>query len=378
MEKRLLIILVWILGIATCLALGACVVMTQPRFGKLPKGDVLERLSQSPNYNDGSFQNPIPTPLFTEDASTFSIIVKSVFSKPERLKPERLLPTVKTDLAGLRLDQDIVIWLGHSSWYIQLDAKRILIDPILSDYAAPFSFFNKAFEGTTIYTPEDIPEIDYLLISHDHWDHLDYPAVKALQPKVKQVVCPLGLKASFLHWGYADGNIFEGDWNNSLTNGDFAVHLLPARHYSGRLFGKNKTLWTAFALIGKKHRIFFSGDSGYGPHFSDIGHNFKGFDLVMLDAGQYDPRWALIHMTPDEAAQAAEDLDAKYLLPAHVGRFTIAMHAWDDPFKQLKTASENKSYGLVMPVIGESVAIDSPTTKFTDWWKREDEKGGKG
>lgn len=362
-------ILIWLLVIAVCMALGACAVFTQPRFGKLPEGQALKPLEQSLNYRDGKFQYPLPTPLFSQDTNTFSIIVKGIFSKSERLVPKKPIPTVKTNLKGLDPKQDTVIWLGHSSWFIQLAGKRILIDPILSDFAAPFSAFNKAFAGTTIYQPDDIPAIDILLISHDHWDHLDYPTVKALQSKVKQVICPLGLAASFYFWGYPEENVFEGDWNDSVAvSDDLTIHLLPARHYSGRFLGKNKTLWAAFALISSQHKIFFSGDSGYGPHFREIGDSFNGFDLVMLDCGQYDPRWSFIHMTPEEAAKAAEDLKANVFLPAHVGRFTIANHPWDEPFNRLADATKDKSYQAVTPKIGEPVMMDDPSPQFTAWW----------
>jgi len=369
METRLvLIILSWFLVAIACLTLGACAVISQPRFGKLPEGSRLEAITQSPNYKEGTFQYPLPTPLFSQDVSTFSVILGSLFGKNDRLVPDTPIPAVKTDLKALDPQQDVVIWLGHSSWYIQLDGRRILIDPILSDYAAPFSFMNKAFAGTSIYQAEDIPAVDYLLISHDHWDHLDYSAAVALQAKVKRVVCPLGVGAYFEYWGYPKEAIREGDWNDSVVDGDFIIHLLPARHYSGRVFSKNKTLWAAFALTSAKRRIFFSGDSGYGPHFSEIGREFDGFDLVMLDCGQYDPRWSYIHMNPEEAVQAAQGLGAKTFIPAHVGRFTIANHAWDEPFKRVADASRGKSYRLLTPEIGEPVAMDVPASSYSQWW----------
>ena len=219
-----------------------------------------------------------------------------------------------------------MIWLGHSSWFVQLGGKRILIDPVLSDYTAPFSFLNKAYEGTSIYRVEDIPEIDCLLISHDHWDHLDYQTVAALKSKVGRVICPLGVGAYFDYWDYPQEKILEGDWYDRISLGeDITVHVMPARHYSGRLLTKNKTLWAGFALETPNRRIFFSGDSGYGPHFARIGEAFQGFDLALLDCGQYDPRWAYIHMTPEEAVQAALDLGVRALIPAHVGRFAIPL-----------------------------------------------------
>ena len=291
----------WFLVAILCLALGACTVLNQRRFGKLYLGNGSDVITKSLNSVNGKFQYPIPTPLFSQDVSLLSVLWSNHVDKNEQLVPEEPVPAIKTDLNQLDINEDVVVWLGHSSWFVQLGGKRILIDPVFGDYAAPFSFINKAFEGTSIYKAEDIPEIDSLLISHDHWDHLDYQSVMALKSKVRHVICPLGIGAYFEYWGYPKERIHEGDWNEKVEiEEDFIVHLLPARHYSGRLLSKNKTLWAAFAVESSARRIFFSGDSGYGPHFSEIGQIFDGFDLVLLDAGQYDPRWSYIHMTPED------------------------------------------------------------------------------
>ncbi|BBO74225.1 MBL fold metallo-hydrolase [Desulfosarcina widdelii] len=374
MGKRLTATLGFLLIVAICLALGACTVFDQPRFGKLPQGGRLDRIQGSSNYRDGKFQNRIPTPKFSTDVGLASVIWSGFFDKNDRLIPDSLVPVVKTDLKALNPETDAVVWLGHSSWFVQIGGKRILIDPVFSDHAAPFSFMNRAFDGTTIYAAGDMPEIDCLLISHDHWDHLDYSTVLTLRSKVKQVICPLGVGTYFEYWDYPVDTIREGDWWEEIALGkDFSVHVLPARHYSGRLFKENKTLWAGFAIQTPKLRIFFSGDSGYGPHFSEIGDVFRGFDLVLLDCGQYDPRWSYIHMTPEEAARAAQDLGARALIPAHVGRFTIANHPWDEPFKRLTEACQNQSYRLLTPEIGEPVMPDENPSPFFSWWRL---KGG--
>lgn len=285
-EKRFLTIFIYLLAVAACLALGACAVFNHPRFGKLPEGERLDLVQRSPNYRDGEFRYPIATPVFSKDVGLLSVIWSNQFATAEGLKPTAPIPAVKTDLKALNPQQDAVVWLGHSSWFIQLGGKRILIDPVFSDYAAPFSFLNRAFAGTSIYGTEDMPEIDGLLISHDHWDHLDFPTVTALASKVKQVICPLGVGAYFEQWGYPREKIHEGDWYDRVALAkDSFVHVLPARHYSGRLRTKNQTLWAGFALETPGVRIFFSGDSGYGKHFSEVGAAFKGFDLALLDCG---------------------------------------------------------------------------------------------
>lgn len=355
--------------IVLCLALGACVLLNQPKFGELPAGERLAAIEKSPYYADGKFKNLIPTPKFTRDVSTFSIIWKSWTEPRERLVPERPLPAVKTDLKNLDRMTDLVIWLGHSSFYIQLGGKRLLLDPVFSDSAAPFPFFNKAFAGTSIYQADDMPEIDVLLISHDHWDHLDYPTVVALKDKVGRVVSPLGLGAHFETWVYPAEKIVEADWYQQVDlDGGVRIHVLPTRHYSGRFLKQNKTLWAGFALVSAEQRLFFSGDSGYGPHFKEIGQRFGGFDLVALDCGQYDERWAYIHMTPEEAVRAAHDLKAERLLPSHVGRFSIARHAWDEPFIRVASAPMDEALRLLTPMIGESVHLTIKDQAFDLWW----------
>jgi L-ascorbate metabolism protein UlaG (beta-lactamase superfamily) len=255
------------------------------------------------------------------------------------------------------------MWIG---------GKTLLIDPVFSDNAAPFSFSNRAFAGSNIYTAENMPPIDYLLISHDHWDHLDYPSVTALADKIGAVICGLGVGAHFEHWGYAKKKIREADWYTTLRLDDnFTLHILPARHFSGRTLTRNKTLWVSFALETSSRRIFFSGDSGYSPHFQEIGQRFSGFDLAILENGQYNKRWAHIHMQPEETAQAADDLQAKTVLPAHNGKFSISSHAWDEPLKRLFALSTGKSWRLLTPKIGEPMYLDDAQQTFSRWWEKE-------
>lgn len=351
------------------LVLGACMMLNQPRFGRPPEGARLLSIQKSPHYADGEFKNIIDTPKFTKNVSTFSIIRQDLVNPRERLVPDAPIPSLKTDLKNLERTHDVVVWLGHSSYFIQLGGKRILLDPVFSDHAAPLSFLNKAFAGTNIYRAEDMPEIDALLISHDHWDHLDHATVVALKEKVAHVVTPLGVGAYFADWGYPVEKIHEADWYGQVNiKDDFTIHVLPARHYSGRLLRQNKTQWAGFALVSSQRKLFFSGDSGYGPHFAEIGRRFGRFDFVALDAGQYDERWAYIHMTPEEAVKAATNLNAAALLPSHVGRFTIARHAWDEPFIRVASASEGETFRLLTPVIGEAVRLNDKPQEFLQWW----------
>ncbi|VBB08607.1 metallo-beta-lactamase [Lucifera butyrica] len=351
-------------------SLGIGLYLQQPKFGKLPDGPYLERIKSSPNYVDGQFQNLVPTPRLAEETSSASMLWHFLFAKKARLAPTEDIPSVKTDLLALDQSQDVVISLGHSSYFVQLGGKRMLIDPVFSHYAAPVSFANRAFAGTNPYTADDMPEIDYLIISHDHWDHLDYPTSITLKPKVKYVVCPLGVGAYFEQWGFEEKRIQEADWFNAVEiEKDLTIYVLPARHFSGRLLTENKTLWAGFALVTPERRIFYSGDGGYGPHFKKIGEMFSGFDLAIMENGQYDKRWPYIHMMPEEVSQAAEEVGAKVVLPAHSGKFSLANHAWDEPLKRITLASQNRKYRLITPKIGEKVEIENQQQIFSHWWE---------
>ncbi|MBS0349456.1 MAG: MBL fold metallo-hydrolase [Proteobacteria bacterium] len=352
------------------LLLGACAYLQHPKFGAYPAGEHLEKIERSPHYANGSFHYPLDTPVLREGVGMGSIIAGNLLDKAASLRPSVPLPTVKTDLKALSLERDAIVWLGHSSYFVVFAGRRLLIDPVLSAYAAPVSFSTQAFAGTNLYTADDLPPIDVLLITHDHWDHLDYATVTALRDKVSQVLVPLGVGAHFERWGYPPEKIREADWYDSLSlDRSTTLHLIPARHYSGRLLTRNKTLWSGFVLASDRRRILFSGDTGYGPHFAEIAQRFGSFDLVALDMGQYDPRWPYIHMTPEDAAQAAEDLHAKVLLPAHVGRFTIARHAWNEPFERIRAASQTRPYTLLTPMIGQPLMLDDAKPVFAPWWE---------
>lgn len=344
--------------------------LRQPKFGRAPSPKRLDRIQASPHYYNGKFQclEPIEKIVETQDGLVGGWM-KFFLEKTPNLRPPEPLPTEKTNLLALPLEQDVVVWLGHSSFYLQLGGKKILIDPVLSSYGAPVPFVNKAFAGTNVYKPEDIPPIDVLLLSHEHWDHLDYDTIMALQGRIKEIICPLGVGEYFEQWGFAPEQLHEEDWNTEVKlSSDFSVFLLPAQHYANRLFAQNQTQWAAFALITPGRKVFYSGDSGYGRHFKEIGRQFGGFDLALLEDGQYNKDWPRIHMQPEEVAQAAVDLQAKLVLPCHNGKFALARHAWDEPLQKLSEASQGKPYQLLTPELGALLQLPQPApTSF--WWQ---------
>lgn len=366
--KRFLLRLLGILFILTVILTGTGYLYLQrPLFGMLPGEEQVKRFALSPHYQEGHFVNQIPSPLHTNGSTEWSIWREELFAARGQPRPEHTLPSVKTDLRALDIRQDLFVWLGHSAFYIQLGGKRILIDPVFSENASPVPGTNRAFEGTSIYSASDIPPIDALLISHDHYDHLDYPTVKALQSDVKDVIAGLGVGAHFRAWGYPADMVHEVDWYDTVKAGEVAITATPARHFSGRTFTRDRSLWTGFVLKSAGRTLFISGDSGYGPHLSEIGKRFGPFDWVALDSGQYDPRWANVHMSPEEALQAARDLHAKAFTPDHIGRFSLAPHAWYDPMKRI-IRGNTFGHALWTPLIGQPVYFDSPPTRYTPWW----------
>ena len=365
--KRRRVLLGGLAALAATLAPASWAVLRHPRFGREPAGGRLERLKQSPHYGNGRFHNLIPTPRFAPGVNMASVLRDFYLKKHERLVPQDPLPTIKSNLKAPP-PEDVAVWFGHSSWLIQVNGRRVLIDPVFSDHAAPFSFLTRAFPGTSVFTPADLPGLDAVLVSHNHWDHLDYATVMALKNRVPRIVCPLGLGAYFAAWGFPEEQVRELDWNEKVALPGLEIHALPARHYSRRLWAEDATFWCGFALTTPSRRVFYSGDSGYGPHFAEIGRRFGGFDLTLMECGQYDPSWPFIHMAPEESAKAAADLGARLVLPSHLGRFTIANHAWDDPYIRLTKACENAAFRLMTPKIGEVVRLDAPG-QGEAWWR---------
>ena len=359
---------------AGMLSLGGYSFIHRPEFGRLPQGERLARIQTSPHYINGKFQNLVPVQVMSEDSgeNRFVATAKFLFGDKSALSPKEPMLSHKTDLKKLDIKQDLVVWMGHSTFYMQLGGRRILIDPVFSSYASPVFFINKAFSGSNIYTAADMPDIDVLAISHDHWDHLDYPTVMALKDKIKNIVCPLGVGEYFEQWGFDLQILHEEDWDKEIKIAeDFSIHILPSQHFSGRFLTQNPTLWCGFAFVTPKNKVYYSGDGGYGEHFKAIGKQFGGFDLMLGENGQYNMAWHAIHLLPEETAQAAVDVRAKALLPAHGGKFALARHPWQEPYQKLTEASQGKDYQLLTPEIGEAVSIDEISLQaFGKWWEK--------
>jgi L-ascorbate metabolism protein UlaG (beta-lactamase superfamily) len=357
------------ISIIAILVIVVCLYIRLPKFGAKPSGNRLERMQASPNYKDGSFANRSFTPAFTKGYSIPKVIYQFLFKKGPNTKPKGVIPSVHTDLKNLP-EGDWLVWFGHSSYFMQTDGIKILVDPVFSGNASPIPGSTNSFAGTEVYAAEDMPAIDYLFISHDHYDHLDYETIIKLKGKVKKVICGLGVGAHLERWGYAAENIIEMDWdtNIELPNG-MIIYGLTARHFSGRVFKRNNTLWLSFLLKTPTRNIYLGGDSGYDKHFKEIGELHGPIDFAILENGQYNEAWKAIHFLPGENLQAAIDLKAKRVMPVHSGKFGLSLHDWDEPLKEIVRRNQQIGLPLATPRIGELVNLNDNRQVFTEWWK---------
>ena len=352
------------------LALVLILFLNTTKFGKTPSGDEKLRIQQSLNYKKKEFENQSYTPMMAEGVNYFTITWDFFFNKPKYSNPPKKIPSIKTDLKNLDPNVDVLIWFGHSSYFMQIDGKTFLVDPVLSGLASPVPYTTTSFSGSDVYSPDNFPDIDFLFITHDHWDHLDFPTVIKLQPKVKRIITSLGVGSHLRHWGFSSEVVTEMDWNTAtdLQNG-FTVHTTPARHFSGRGFTRNQSLWSSFVLKTPTQKIYIGGDSGYDSHFKTIGDEHGPFDLALLECGQYNTNWRYIHMMPEETVQASIDLKSKRLMPVHWGKFALSMHDWDEPILRASAEALRLNYPLVTPRIGEPVQLKNESQVFTYWWE---------
>jgi len=337
--------------------------------GKNPSGERLKRVQNSKNYRDNIFQNLSITEVMKEKGDFFRTFMKFL-NKPKNTKPARPLPSVKTDLKNLPDGKPILVWFGHSSYLIKIDGKHILVDPVFSGYASPIRMNSaKNFDGTNVYGVDDMPAIDILLITHDHYDHCDYKTILELNNKTKYIITSLGVGSHFEYWGIDMNKVTELDWYESADKIDgIKITAAPARHFSGRDFKRAKTLWSSFILKTKNHAIYMGADSGYDVHFKEIGEKHGPFDLAILESGQYNEAWKSIHMMPEETVQASIDVKAKTLLPVHWGKFSLSLHPWNEPIERVMKKAEELKVEVTTPLIGEPLILgESHLTKM--WWR---------
>ena len=336
-------------------------------FGENASGDRLARMRQSPEWHDDRFANPQAMWSDMRDA-----LLHALAGGPD-VEPTGQVAFATTDPAllavapasGLR-----VTWFGHSSMLLEMDGQRLLTDPIWSDRASPFEWVGPRRWYPPTIALDRLPTIDAVLISHDHYDHLDWATIVAMRSWKNVFIVPLGIGAHLQRWGIPPERIVELDWWQSTRVGTLAVTLVPARHASGRLSAQSdQTLWGGFTLVGDQHRVYYSGDTGLFDGMTEIGRRFGPFDVAMIEAGQYNADWPDWHLGPEQSVLSAQRVRAKALIPVHWGLFRLAHHGWTEPVERVLAAARCTDVPVITPRPGQSI---EPTAlkpgDSTRWW----------
>ncbi|MCA9545310.1 MAG: MBL fold metallo-hydrolase [Myxococcales bacterium] len=363
-RRRLWRLLKW--GTAAFLLVGGALMFEMwTAFGQPPKGEHLARIQQSPRYIEGRFRNALRRYDHMWDAAR-----RWVKGGPNR-EPDAPPPIERrqaSDYAtppasGLR-----ITWFGHSSMLIEIDGVRLLTDPVWGKRASPSRLGGPARFHEPPMALEDLPALDAVVISHDHYDHLDWPTITRLLARDVRFITPLGVGAHLQYWGVPAERITELDWWGQAQVGAVTLHCTPARHFSGRfLGGTDQTLWASWAMVGPDHRAYFSGDGAMSPDFAVIGERLGPFDVTLMESGAYDPAWADVHMGPEQAVEAHRALRGRVLMPVHWGTFNLALHGWTEPVERLLAAAKPLGVPVVVPKPGGWFEPDAPPA-LVRWW----------
>lgn len=323
------------------------------------------------NFSSGKFVNQAPTKMNMSAINVLSMIKDSISGRKDR-KPSGPIQVSNMDWNKIKNKEDSLTWFGHSAFLLSIDNKKLFVDPMLGPVASPVSFAgSKRYSKDMLHIIDEIPFIDAVFITHDHYDHLDYPSIKRLKSKVGHFFVPHGVGVHLNRWGVAKEKVTELNWWDEMVFQGLTVALTPSKHFSGRgMFNRDTTLWGGWVILGKNTRFYTSGDGGYDSHFKEIGKKYGPFNMTLIEGGQYDKRWSWVHMTPEEAVQAHLDVNGKNMMLIHWGAFTLAYHGWTEPVERaLKRANEAK-VKLITPKIGETVPlIGEYSVPFSSWWK---------
>lgn len=349
----------WLIGFGVVLVLALYAYLSTP----------VPAYPGSPQYRNGQFHNfsSKTSPGFWNNPR---LIWTFLFDKPAGTVPDKPLPVTRLGRADLLAAPDNSVFrLGHSTLLFKLRGKFWLTDPMFAERASPFPWFGpKRFHPVPIL-PEDLPPLEAVILSHDHYDHLDRAAIEKLAGKTRYFVAPLGVGDLLVSWGVPAQKVRQLDWWESTEIELVRLVATPAQHFSGRSFwGKNKTLWTSWTILTPDVRLFFSGDSGYFDGFKAIGEAYGPFDMAFMETGAYNSHWPSIHMRPEETLQAFLDLRGKWLFPIHNGSFDLSLHTWTDPFEQISRLAHERGVALTTPPMGERVDLLSPQAGRA-WWR---------
>ncbi|WP_053975469.1 MBL fold metallo-hydrolase [Mangrovimonas xylaniphaga] len=344
--------------------------MNKKHYGAKPTNDHITQYAKSPNWNNDKFQNLEETIMSISIQNLPKLLYKQFFKKQDR-EPKTHLPieTFNKEQFLSPSENTKFIWYGHSVILLRMQNKTLLIDPMLGPDAAPIAPFPvKRFSKNTLDLIEEFPEIDLVLITHDHYDHLDYKSIKKLRSKVKHFYVALGVGRHLEKWGVPNDQITEFDWWEKSSFEGIDISFTPTRHFSGRgLTDRAKCLWGGWAFKTPSENIWFSGDGGYGKHFKEIGDRLGPFDFGFMECGQYNQNWHLIHMFPKESVQAARDAKVQCIMPVHWAGFSLAQHSWQEPMEAFLDAAQGNKSAHIHPKLGELVDYKNHENKV--WWK---------
>lgn len=342
-------------------------------FGSKPNAEKIEEYKSSQNFDatEEKFHNRRPKlveEMYKRNMS-FGAVAKFLFTNVENARPPKLMPETKPDLEQFKNNTDKfkAIWLGHTTLLLNIEGTTVLVDPVFSGSASPVSFTTKRFQKTPLSLNE-LPQIDVVLISHDHYDHLDMDSIRFFKDKKTKFVTPLGVGSHIESWGVPNDRIVERDWWQDYQFNNIKFTATPAQHFSGRgLFDRNRTLWASWVIKSENYNAYFSGDSGYDSHFADIGEKFGPFDIAFMETGQYSEKWPEVHMLPAQAVKAFNELKAKKYFPVHWGMFVLSEHTWNDPMKDLYQEAAKENVEILNPILGEIIDLDEPN-QSQKWW----------
>lgn len=293
-----------------------------------------------------------------------------LFTNDNETSPNKKLPTVKTDFDAFMMPQSgaRAVWFGHSTFLLRLDDTNILVDPVFGDSVSPVPFTAPRFQEAPAKL-SDLPKIDYILISHDHYDHLEKASMQFFADKGVMYLVPIGNKKRLMDWGVPESKIREMDWWETYIGDKVEFVFAPAQHSSGRgVFDQFHTLWGSWVIIGTEERYYFSGDTGYADHFKSIGDKYGPFAAAFVESGQYNKDWSTVHLLPEQWGKVNRELRAESYIPVHWGMFTLAYHNWYDPPEYLTEHSAKEGINLRIPRIGQIIHFDS-AIESDPWWR---------
>ena len=356
--------------ISLILIIGVLFLNLSPQFGKGATKAQKMMYTKLGNYENGKFINQNLSPM---DINYWKIIEELTKKAPNR-NPNKNILVEKIDSISIEnhsKDITYLTWFGHSTFLLEIDGKKILIDPMFGEVPAPHPLLGqKRYSKELPIEIKKLPFIDAVILSHDHYDHLDYESIQKLKGKVGRYYTPLGLGNHLIEWGVEKEMINELNWWESIEFESVKLVCTPARHFSGRgLLDRANTLWCSWVIKGAKDNIYFSGDSGYDTHFKEIGEKYGPFDISLMECGQYNIDWKLLHLMPEETVQASIDLKSKLILPIHWGGFTLAFHDWTDPIERITKTAKELKIPITTPKIGEPVILGKTTYPKQKWWK---------